>query len=118
MPTSHDSGFDVTLPYVATGTEAATANVLYVTATTLIPRLILTTATSGNTCTAKFYGRVNDVTKSSATTFLSGTPLQIGTNLTALAQASAGTICNAIAIGGNTTTSTLMDVLLVPTWTV
>ncbi len=114
MATSHD--FDDTLPFVAV--TAATAGTLVVTATTLIANLPMTSATSGNTYTGKITGRVNGVTKSSATTFLSGAPLQIGTNGVALAMASAGTVVNAYAVGGNTTTSTLMDVILCFPWTV
>ncbi len=111
MPSSHDSGIDVMMPFVATAT--VTAGTLVVTATTLIACLPMTSTTSGNTYTGKIYGRVNDVTKSSATAFLAGAELTISTAGVVTAASVAG-IVNAYAYGGALSTAVLMDVLLVP----
>lgn len=110
--TSHDSGIDVTMPFVALA--AVSANDLIVTATTLIACLATTAAASGATYTGKIYGRVNGVTKSSATAFLGGAPLSITTAGVALAANSTQNVVNAYAYGGAASTATTMDVLLVP----
>lgn len=111
MPFSSDSGADVVLPFVAAATEAATANVLFVTATSLIARLVMTTATSGNSYAAKVGGLVTGCTKSSATAFLTGAPIQITTGLICLAT-TAGAITNAYCAAYAGTTTTSIDVIL------
>ena len=114
------NNFDETM--VFTAVAAVSAGVLQVTATTLIACLPLTSATSGNTYTGKITGRVSGVTKSSATAFLAGAPIQITTAGLALAMASAGTIVNAYAYGdwatSGSTAGTTMDVVLCLPWTV
>ncbi len=114
------NNFDETMPFTAVA--AVTAGTLVVTATTLIANLPLTSAASGVVYTGKITGRVSGVTKSSATAFLAGAPLQITTAGLALAMASAGTIVNAYAYGdwatSGATAGTTMDVILCLPWTV
>ncbi len=114
------NNFDETMPFTAV--TAVTAGTLVITATTLICNLPLTSALSGATYTGKITGRVSGVTKSSATAFLAGAPLKIGTDGLALAQASAATVVNAYAYGdwltSGATAGTTMDVILCLPWTV
>jgi hypothetical protein len=106
------SNWDGTMQFTAPA-GGVTAYNLNVTATTLIACVPLQTATSGNTYTGRIYGVVQDVTKSSATAFLAGAALSIGTAGVAVAVAASG-ITNAYAYGDATSTNTVMDVLLVP----
>lgn len=109
MPTSHDSGADIIMPMTAVA--AVTAGTLFVTATTLLAILPMTSALSGAAFSAKVAGRVNSVLKSTSTAFLSGAPLAINTALSAVAP-SAGGIINAYAWGDANSSAATMDVLL------
>lgn len=102
--------FDETMEFVAPA-GGATAGTLIVEATTLKVTLPLISATSGNNYTGKCFGRIDGVTKSSATAFLAGAALTIKTDGVAYARTAAG-IVNAWAFGAAVSTDTSMSVIL------
>lgn len=91
----------------------ATANTLIFSASLKMLVLPMTTATSGNTYSAKILGRVNTVPKSTAGAFTGGQPLNWASTAASFKAYTAGGVIHARAAGDATAAATTCDVFLI-----